>query len=197
MAVEKVKELILGEDNPEIEGKFLVVTTASDGYFGLRPGDHVFKVEKTGNNYDVKPMVKEIDEDGNETMVALDEPIIKTDGKLAMFSANVSDPYKRPYIDAVELEKAESPEKAVLEAFREFAICEFKFGHFYKPFNTVIIDDFKLADTDTERSVPEGEPIVPETPEEEGSVEDNGSEEEEPAGAPKEGTGGPTESETP
>ena len=171
MAVEKVKELILGENNPEIEGKFLVVTTASDGYFGLHAGDHVFKVEKTGDNYDVKPMVKEIDEDGNETMVALDEPIIKTDGKLAMFSANVSDPYKRPYIDAVELEKAESPEKAVLEAFREFAICEFKFGHFYKPFNTVIIDDFKLADTDTERSVPEGEPIVPETPEESEPVE--------------------------
>ena len=171
MAVEKVKELILGEANPEIDGKFLVVTTATDGYFGLYPGDHVFKVEKTGDNYDVKPMVKEIDEDGNETMVALDEPIIKTDGKLAMFSANVSDPYKRPYIDAVELEKAESPEKAVLEAFREFAICEFKFGHFYKPFNTVIIDDFKLADTDEEHSVPEGEPIVPETPEEEGPVE--------------------------
>lgn len=166
MAVEKVKDLILGETNPEIDGKFLVVTTASDGYFGVHAGDHVFKVEKTDTNYDVKPMVKEIDEDGNESMVPLNAPIIKTDGKLAMFSANASDPYKRPYIDAVELDKAESPEKAVLEAFREFAICEFKFGHFYKPFNTIIVDDFKLADTDTERSVDEGEPIVPETPEE-------------------------------
>lgn len=172
MAVEKVKDLILGETNPEIDGKFLVVTTASDGYFGVHAGDHVFKVEKTDTNYDVKPMVKEIDEDGNETMVPLNAPIIKTDGKLAMFSANASDPYKRPYIDAVELEKAESPEKAVLEAFREFAICEFKFGHFYKPFNTVIVDDFKLADTDTERSVVEGEPIVHETPEESEPVEE-------------------------
>lgn len=159
MAVEKVKELILGETNPEIEGKFLVVTTASDGYFGLHPGDHVFKVEKTGDNYDVKPMVKEIDEDGNETMVALNAPIIKTDGKLAMFSANASDPYKRPYIDAVELEKAESPEKAVLEAFREFAICEFKFGHFLKPFNTIIVDDFKLVDAEESE-----EPTEPEAP---------------------------------
>lgn len=159
MAVEKVKELILGETNPEIEGKFLVVTTASDGYFGLHAGDHVFKVEKTGANYDVKPMVKEIDEDGNETMVALDAPIIKTDGKLAMFSANASDPYKRPYIDAVELEKAESPEKAVLEAFREFAICEFKFGHFLKPFNTIIVDDFKLVDAEESE-----EPTEPEAP---------------------------------
>ena len=164
MAVEKVKDLILGEANPEIEGKFLVVTTASDGYFGLHAGDHVFKVEKTGGNYDVKPMVKEIDEYGNESMVPLNGPIIKTDGKLAMFSANASDPYKRPYIDTVELEKAESPEKAVLEAFREFAICEFKFGHFYKPFNTIIVDDFKLADTDTERSVPEEEPEEPTEP---------------------------------
>lgn len=166
MAVKKVKDLILGEANPEIDGKFLVVTTATDGYFGVHAGDHVFKVEKKATNYDVKPMVKKIDEGGKESMVPSDTPIIKTDGTLVMFSANASDPYKRPYIDSVELGKAKSPERAVLEAFREFAICEFKFGHFYKPFNTVIVDDFKLVDTDTEPSVPvEEEPEVPTEPE--------------------------------
>ena len=111
-------------------------------------------------------MVKKIDEGGKESMVPSDTPIIKTDGTLVMFSANASDPYKRPYIDSAELGKAKSPERAVLEAFREFAICEFKFGHFYKPFNTVIVDDFKLVDTDTETSVPvEEEPEAPTEPE--------------------------------
>lgn len=151
---------VLKEDIVDIVDKFLVATTIHDGYTGIHPGDHVFKVVAEGEDLVVVPMVKEL-QGTEEVVVEGKETVIRTDGNIILFSARTLDPYDFPYTGSFEIKGDKA--KAVLNAFREFANQEFSLGgkHAY---HILLADQVKLVGepTPVEPEPTEPEPTEPE-----------------------------------
>lgn len=112
----------------ELDGKYLVASTLSDGYTGTVKGTYVFEVKKTEDNYKVNELIYNKDKG---TFEASDEPIIVTDENTIFFvTRTMSDPYNYPVISKETVKATEVKEKQILQAFIAFVEDRFKLGKY-------------------------------------------------------------------
>lgn len=119
----------------ELDGKYLVVSTLSDGYTGTVQGAYAYEVKKSGTDYKVSELIYD---KGKNKFTPADAPIIMTDDDTIFFvTRTLIDPYNYPVISEATVKAHEVKEKQVLQAFIAFAEDRFKLG----VYNVFLADD--------------------------------------------------------
>lgn len=122
---------------PELNGKFLVVETLSDGYTGTVNGHYNYEVVTKGEDYEIYPTLW-----NNEKaqFVKADEMVVYTNGDTVFYvTRTTKDPYNHAVISELIVEEGMDKDKRTLQAFRLFADDLFSIGN-YNVFLTHQID---------------------------------------------------------
>lgn len=122
---------------PELNGKFLVVETLSDGYTGTVNGHYNYEVVTNGEDYEIYPTLW-----NNEKaqFVKADEMVVYTNGDTVFYvTRTTKDPYNHAVISELIVEEGMDKDKRTLQAFRLFADDLFSIGN-YNVFLTHQID---------------------------------------------------------
>lgn len=122
---------------PELNGKFLVVETLSDGYTGTVNGHYNYEVVTKGEDYEIYPTLW-----NNEKaqFVKADEMVVYTNGDTVFYvTRTTKDPYNHAIISELIVEEGMDKDKRTLQAFRLFADDLFSIGN-YNVFLTHQID---------------------------------------------------------
>lgn len=122
---------------PELNGKFLVVETLSDGYTGTVNGHYNYEVVTRGEDYEIYPTLW-----NNEKaqFVKADEMVVYTNGDTVFYvTRTTKDPYNHAVISELIVEEGMDKDKRTLQAFRLFADDLFSIGN-YNVFLTHQID---------------------------------------------------------
>lgn len=113
---------------PDLEGKFLVVDTHSDGYTGTVAGHYNYDVEIKDGEYFVYPTLWN---NALNAFVRTDETVVYTQGDNVYYSANTNvDPYTHVDIRTLVVEAGMEKPKRVIQAFKYFADDLFSFGNY-------------------------------------------------------------------
>jgi uncharacterized protein YjdB len=122
---------------PELNGKFLVVETLSDGYTGTVNGHYNYEVVTKGEDYEIYPTLW-----NNEKaqFVKADEMVVYTNGDTVFYvTRTTKDPYNHAVISELIVEEGMDKDKRTLQAFQLFADDLFSIGN-YNVFLTHQID---------------------------------------------------------
>ncbi|AYJ73527.1 major tail protein [Enterococcus phage EfV12-phi1] len=122
---------------PELNGKFLVVETLSDGYTGIVNGHYNYEVVTKGEDYEIYPTLW-----NNEKaqFVKANEMVVYTNGDTVFYvTRTTKDPYNHAVISELIVEEGMDKDKRTLQAFRLFADDLFSIGN-YNVFLTHQID---------------------------------------------------------
>lgn len=122
---------------PELNGKFLVVETLSDGYTGTVNGHYNYEVVTKGEDYEIYPTLW-----NNEKaqFVKADEMVVYTNGDTVFYvTRTTKDPYNHAVISELIVEEGMDKDKRILQAFQLFADDLFSIGN-YNVFLTHQID---------------------------------------------------------
>ena len=122
---------------PELNGKFLVVETLSDGYTGTVNGHYNYEVVTKGEDYEIYPTLW-----NNEKaqFVRADEMVVYTNGDTVFYvTRTTKDPYNHAVISELVVEEGMEKDKRTLQAFQLFSDDLFSIGN-YNVFLTHKID---------------------------------------------------------
>lgn len=122
---------------PELNGKFLVVETLSDGYTGTVNGHYNYEVVTKGDDYEIYPTLW-----NNEKaqFVRADEMVVYTNGDTVFYvTRTTKDPYNHAVISELVVEEGMEKDKRTLQAFQLFSDDLFSIGN-YNVFLTHKID---------------------------------------------------------
>lgn len=122
---------------PELNGKFLVVETLSDGYTGTVNGHYNYEVVIKGEDYEIYPTLW-----NNEKaqFVKANEMVVYTNGDTVFYvTRTTKDPYNHAVISELIVEEGMDKDKRTLQAFQLFADDLFSIGN-YNVFLTHQID---------------------------------------------------------
>lgn len=126
MAIE-IKPIDLGEIT-DLQGKYLVVDTKSDGYTGTVNGRYNHEVVYAGGEYQVYPTLwdNELSE-----FVRQDYQVVNTLGdKVNYVASTTSDPYNHAVIATLQVAPGTEKEQAVAYAFKLYADSRFSLGNY-------------------------------------------------------------------
>ena len=122
---------------PELNGKFLVVETLSDGYTGTVNGHYNYEVVTKGEDYEIYPTLWNNEK---SQFVKADEMVVYTNGDTVFYvTRTTKDPYNHAVISELIVEEGMDKDKRTLQAFRLFADDLFSIGN-YNVFLTHQID---------------------------------------------------------
>lgn len=122
---------------PELNGKFLVVETLSDGYTGTVNGHYNYEVVTKGEDYEIYPTLWNNEK---EQFVRADEMVVYTNGDTVFYvTRTTKDPYNHAVISELVVEEGMEKDKRTLQAFQLFSDDLFSIGN-YNVFLTHKID---------------------------------------------------------